>query len=76
MHESHIKDYIAKKDLVDKTTYKGICRNADEAVWCADTEKFIYMRTKFNTTFPETIHHPDDDKVYDVFYPLEKKEQQ
>ncbi len=35
------------------------------AVW--DGHAFWYMRTKWNMIFPEAIHAPEDDEVYDVF---------
>ena len=74
MHSSHIKEYIPKKDLVDKTTYEGICRNSTSATWHADLGKFVYMRNKFGSEFPETILHPEDDTTWDVFYPIKERE--
>ena len=53
-------------------TYIGECRNASEAVWQGD--KFEYMRTKFGSTFPETINHFQNDDDYDVFVPIKLKE--
>ena len=54
-------------------TYIGECRNASEAVWQGD--KFEYMRTKFGSTFPETINHFQNDDGYDVFVPIKLKEE-
>lgn len=62
---------IPKDELVIGETYIGSCRNASEAVW--DGKKFTYMRTKFGSTYPETINHFQDDDGYDVFVPLKLK---
>ena len=62
---------IPKDELITGKTYIGDCRNATEAVW--DGEKFIYMRTKFGSTYPETINHFQDDDGYDVFVPIKLK---
>ena len=59
---------IPKDKLIVGKTYIGDCRNAREAVW--DGEKFTYMRTKFGSTYPETINHFQDDDGYDLFVPL------
>ena len=58
---------IAKKDLIHGAYYRGECRNAGEARWNADDELFYHWRYKFGDTFVETICHPEDDQVYDVF---------
>lgn len=60
------RPHIAKKDLVAGTYYRGKCRNSTVAVW-SGTE-FWYMRNKWNYIFPEAIHAPEDDEVYDVFF--------
>jgi hypothetical protein len=62
------KAKIARKDLKHGAYYKGSCRNASEARWNGDYNKFVYWRTKFGQTFLEEICHPDDDQVYDVFF--------
>lgn len=62
---------IPKDKLIVGKTYIGDCRNATEAVW--DGEKFTYMRTKFGSTYPETINHFQDDDGYDLFVPLKIK---
>ena len=56
-----------KSDLVHGEYYSGQCRNATVARWNAEHQCFIHWRTKFGFTFLETIKHPDDDQVYDVF---------
>lgn len=62
---------IPKDKLIVGKTYIGDCRNATEAFW--DGEKFTYMRTKFGSTYPETINHFQDDDGYDLFVPLKIK---
>ena len=64
---------IPKDKLIVGKTYIGDCRNAREAVW--DGEKFTYMRTKFRSTYPETINHFQDDDGYDLFVPLKIKDE-
>lgn len=63
---------IPKAGLVDGATYEGYCRNASEAVWHAENERFTYMRTKWHTTFEEDIVHPQDDEGFDVFVPVRR----
>lgn len=62
------KDILDKSELVVGQTYKGLCRNATEAVWTGKV--FEYTREKFGDSYPETINHPEDDDGYDVFLPL------
>lgn len=50
--------------------YKGICRNADEAIW--NGENFVYIRTKFNMKFEEKINHFEVEEYFDAFIPYEK----
>ena len=64
---------IPKDKLIVGKTYIGDCRNAREAVW--NGEKFTYMRTKFGSTYPETINHFQDDDGYDLFVPLKIKDE-
>ena len=64
---------IPKDKLIVGKTYIGDCRNAREAVW--DGEKFTYMRTKFGSTYPETINHFQEDDGYDLFVPLKIKDE-
>lgn len=64
---------IPKDKLIVGKTYIGDCRNVREAVW--DGEKFTYMRTKFGSTYPETINHFQDDDGYDLFVPLKIKDE-
>lgn len=65
-----MRDYtpiIPKKDLVHGQYYVGSCRNATLARWDGEKEVFYHWRTKWNNTFIENIHCPEDDEVYDVF---------
>ena len=58
---------IPKNELQDGVRYLGTCRNADEAIWYADKQRFTYIREKFGSTFPEDIVCPEDDIGFDVF---------
>lgn len=49
--------------------YHGHCRNARVARYNAETDRFIYMRTKFGSTFAEDICHEGNDNGYDLFQP-------
>lgn len=60
---------ISKAELEHAAYYEGKCRNATIARWDATQQRFVHWRTKFNITFLETICHPEDDQVYDVFVP-------
>lgn len=62
-------NYIKKSDLIIGKKYKGICRNASEAVWTG--KYFIYERCKFGDKYNESINHPEDDNGFDLFYPQE-----
>jgi hypothetical protein len=66
------KHIIPKKDLVDQAVYAGTCRNANQAIWSASDNCFIYNRDKFGSTYAETINHPEDDDGYDLFLPTKK----
>lgn len=60
---------IPKTDLIDGAYYAGRCRNANIARWDAKGQRFRHWRTKWRSTFLEYIKHPEDEHVYDVFYP-------
>lgn len=62
---------LAKKDLIHGQMYRGVCRNASEAVWHAPTERFVHVREKFGYYFLESIGHPEDDDGFDFFVPEE-----
>jgi hypothetical protein len=63
---------IPKAKLEHGAIYLGHCRNARVAIWDAEASHFIHMREKFGSVFAETIPHPEDDKGYDIFTPVEK----
>lgn len=63
------KDFMRKSDLIDGEYYYGDCRNAKCARWSQADQEFTYMRTKFDSVFPETIKHPEDDDGFDLFVP-------
>lgn len=63
---------IPKSELEIGKEYTGVCRNAGRAVW--DGEKFWYIRTKFGRSYDESINHYEDDDGYDLFIPVEEKE--
>ena len=65
---------IPKHKLEDGVYYYGICRNANIARWNAAKQHFVYWRTKFNYRYIETIKHPEDDNVFDVFRPYARVE--
>lgn len=56
---------IPKSELIPGEYYKGVCRNARIARW--DGAKFWHWRTKFGSTFLESIRHREDDEIWDVF---------
>ena len=58
---------LAKAQLVHGEYYQGRCRNSSIARWNAETNRFMYWRSKFGMRFLEEIYHPDDDPHYDVF---------
>jgi hypothetical protein len=47
--------------------YIGRCRNARIARYNSETDRFIYMRCKFNSVFPESIGHHKNDDGFDLF---------
>ena len=58
---------IKKEDLQDGVYYNGRCRNASVAVWDATRQRFYHHRTKFGSTYVDSILCPEDDDKYDVF---------
>lgn len=71
--EAHLYEKCIKlPDLKHNTNYLGECRNSTSAIWNKGIQKFEYTRYKFNTSFIEEIEHPDNDKGYDVFFPLKE----
>lgn len=64
--------WIPLNEMKDGVYYYGKCRNADTARWDAKSQKFYHWRTKFTIRFVESIHHPENEKVFDVFYPFKE----
>jgi len=63
---------IPKSELKPGSYYLGRCRNATVARWNAENQKFYHWRTKFGSTFVETICHREDDNGFDVFDAFEE----
>lgn len=72
LEECYALGLIPKKDLKDGQRYLGTCRNAKEAVWNAEKERFTYLRHKFGSSFYEDIVHPEDDEGFDIFTPIKE----
>jgi hypothetical protein len=66
---------IAKTNLEHGAYYSGRCRNATQARWNANIQRFVYWRTKFDHKFLEQICHPEDEKHFDVFVVEERIDQ-
>jgi hypothetical protein len=64
--------FIPKDKLKHGAYYVGMCRNANVARWDGDKEVFWHWRSRLGSTFPETIKHPFDEDIFDVFYPMEE----
>jgi hypothetical protein len=63
-------EYLRKDQLEHGKYYSGKCRNSCIARWNAETQRFVYWRTKFGYLFAEDICHPVDEDRFDVFYPF------
>ena len=68
--ELYSRGILKKEDLKKDSYYYGTCRNANIAKW--NGEKFVYVRHKFGSSFPEEINHLSDDDGYDLFIPLKE----
>ena len=68
LHAAYGMGLIPKHELVHGQWYLGACRNAKQARWNAEKQKFEYLRTKFGSTFWDEIEHPEDDSGYDLFF--------
>lgn len=66
-HSKHAE--CLRMPFVDGTYYHGICRNARVARYVAATNRFVYMRLKFTSIFPESIGHAENDDGFDMFRP-------
>lgn len=70
LEKAYADGMIRKSDLKDRAYYRGTCRNASYAQWFSEYNVFVYMRSKFGSIFPESIFHPEDDDLYDLFIPV------
>lgn len=70
MAEAYKLGMIKKEDLINGKKYFGTCRNASEAIWNSEKQRFTYIRTKFGSSFEEDINHPEDDNGFDLFVPI------
>ncbi len=68
LHAAYSMGLVPKHELVHGQWYLGACRNAEQARWNAEKQKFEYLRTKFGSTFWDEIEHPEDDRGYDLFF--------
>ena len=66
------KGAIPKNKLKNKTKYYGSCRNADYAVWNAESQKFCYERWKHGIVSIDYVNHFEDDDGYDLFIPIKE----
>lgn len=63
---------IPKDKLKNKTKYYGSCRNANYAIWNAESQKFCYERWKFGIVSVDYINHFEDDDGSDLFVPIKE----
>jgi len=63
--------FLPKNLLLNHNFYLGNCRNASLGIWLSEKNIFIYKRTKFGSSFLESIKHPEDEYTNgrDVFLP-------
>lgn len=64
LNEHEQKEYdekgVKKAALKDGAYYKGHCRNASVARWDAGTNQFYYIRTKWGSSYVESLPGPED----------------
>jgi hypothetical protein len=63
---------LDKADLMHGAYYKGRCRSATMARWNAESQQFFHWREKFGRIYVQTIKHPADESILDVFFPATK----
>lgn len=66
--------FLLMKDLNHGTYYFGECRNAEVARWNDHEKRFYYIRTKFGSSFVESIEPFELDEGFDVFMPIGEAE--
>jgi len=66
-HSRHAE--CLRTPFADGAYYFGLCRNARVARYVAASDRFVYMREKFDSVFPEGIGHAENDNGFDLFRP-------
>ena len=70
----HEQEMLPMGVLEHGAYYHGDCRNATIARWNAETQRFVYIRTKFGNVFPEDIEYWVEGHPLDEFKPYGKIE--
>lgn len=60
---------VPLKELITGGVYRGLSIGTQKAYW--DGERFLYFPYKCLDPYIETIEHPDNDNIFDVFLPFE-----
>lgn len=63
---------LPKEKLKHGAYYRGECRANTVARWNAERNCFFVWNFSCGGWWIETIYHPDDDSVYDIFAPFEE----
>lgn len=71
LEQAYALGMLRLTELVDGIYYRGSCRNAQVARWQSEKGCFIHMRDKMGLVYPEEIPHPENDRGWDVFVPVE-----
>jgi len=66
---NHPEMPVLRMPFVDGAYYRGVCRNARIARYVAAANRFVYMREKLGTVYPESIGHAENDDGFDLFRP-------
>ena len=78
LERKDFKAMVPRENLEHGAYYHGTCRNATVARWNAETQRFAYVRIKFDAVFPEEIGYWVDSQPgehrFDEFRPFGKME--
>jgi hypothetical protein len=74
LEKAYAAGMLQKGKLEDGRYYRGECRNASVARWCAELQAFVHWTFTMGLWQLDRIHHPDDEKRYDVFLAFERIE--
>jgi hypothetical protein len=74
LEKAYAAGMMAKAKLEDGRYYRGECRNASIARWCAELQAFVHWTFTMGGWHLDLIHHPEDEKRYDVFLAFERIE--